>query len=153
MDQTKPDTLTPEIKEEFETMYRKERMLEQKFATERQCVACKVVSAALFAGAGLFHGYRMSRIWSLYPLREKVFNVAALGFFGAVAVANLNAANQIYLGQTMQVVETRPSIFRRLTGQVDPLSPDDRIKYLEKLIKIEEEKEELARQIKQASIK
>ncbi len=93
MDQNKTDSLTPEIKEEFESLYRRERMLEQKFATEKQCVVCKLVSAVLFAGAGVFHGYRISRIWSLYPMREKVFNVAAIGFFGAVALANLNAAN------------------------------------------------------------
>lgn len=152
MSADKPDQpvtayLTPKVREEFESAYRKERLLENKLATEKQCVLCKVVSATLFLGAGLFHGYRMSTIWSLYPLREKVFNLAAVSFFGAVAASNLNAAYQIHLGQTMQTVETRPSFYRRLTGQ--GITADDRIQYLEKLIKIEEEKEELARQIKE----
>jgi len=48
----------------------------------------------------------------------------------------------------MQTIETRPSIYRRLTGQ--GITADDRIQYLEKLIKIEEEKEELAKHIKEA---
>lgn len=147
----KPATayLTPTVREEFESAYRKERLMENKLATEKQCVLCKVVSAALFLGAGLFHGYRVSTIWSLYPLREKAFNLAAVGFFGAVAVANLNAAYNIHLGQTMQTIETRPSIYRRLTGQ--GITADDRIQYLEKLIKIEEEKEDLAKLAKQIS--
>jgi hypothetical protein len=97
MSADKPDQpvtayLTPKVREEFESTYRRERLLENKLATEKQCVLCKVISAALFLGAGLFHGYRVSTIWSLYPFREKVFNLAAVGFFGTVALANLNAA-------------------------------------------------------------
>jgi hypothetical protein len=44
----------------------------------------------------------------------------------------------------MMVVEARPSLYDRLTGNVQ-LSPKERYEYLEKLIKIEEEKEQMAK--------
>ncbi len=84
---------------------------------------CKLVSGTLFLGAGVFHGYRVRQLWSFYKLKDKVFNVFALGVIAAIGLANYNAGYQIYLGQTMQTVEMRPSILKRLTGQGMELTP------------------------------
>jgi hypothetical protein len=48
----------------------------------------------------------------------------------------------------MILIETRPSLYDRLTGNVQ-LSPRERQEYMEKLLKIEEEKEEMARLAKE----
>ncbi len=77
---------------------------------------CKVVSGFAFTGLGLFHAYRVKNLWKFYPLKEKVFNVFGIFILGAIAAANFNAGYQIRMGQTMQLIEYRPSLLTRLTG-------------------------------------
>lgn len=83
-------------------------------------------------------------------MREKLFNIGAVGVLFGIAALNANAGREMYQGQNMMVIETRPSILRRLTGQVE-LSPADRAAYLEKLIRIEEEKEQMQKVYKEAT--
>lgn len=85
-------------------------------ASDQQCVLCKVVSGCAFGAFALFHAYRVKNLWKFYPIKEKVFNVFGIFFLGAIAAANFNAGYQIRMGQTMQLVEYRPSLMTRLTG-------------------------------------
>ena len=118
-------------------------MLSNKIVTDKQCFLCKAVSSAIFAGAGIFHGVRMASLWRFYPFIEKSFNLAALTFLFGVSAANANAGYQIYMGQNMMLVQqSRPSILSRLTGNVE-MSPEERYAYLDQLIRMEEEKEQV----------
>jgi hypothetical protein len=132
------------VRDAFESQYRKERMIESKLNNERQCYMCKGVSALLFTGGALFHAYRVQSLWKFFPLREKVFNLGAFGLLVGIAALNVKAGYEIYMGKNMMIVEARPSLYDRLTGNVQ-LTPQQRQEYLEKLIKIEEEKEEMAK--------
>ena len=112
-----PDNyLPPSLKEEFESNYRKERLLNNKVASDQQCVLCKVVSGTAFGAFALFHAYRVKNLWRFYPMKEKVFNVFGIFFLVGIAAANFNAGYQIRMGQTMQLIEYRPSLMTRLTG-------------------------------------
>lgn len=114
--------MSPELVNELETLYRKEKAMNNRIIHEKSCLMCKVVSGTLFLGMGAFHGYRVYGLWNNYPVREKIFNVAAIGFLMLISAANYNAAYQTYLGKTMQMIEYRPSILRRLTqGTMSPL--------------------------------
>lgn len=94
-----PDNyVTPRLLEEFESQYRKEKLLTNKIANDQQCVLCKLVSGTLFLGFGLFHAYRVKNLWSYYPGREKAFNLAALGVIFGLTALSYNAAYQIYMG-------------------------------------------------------
>ena len=108
---------------------------------------CKVVSGTAFAGAGIFHAYRVKNLWNFYPVREKVFNIFGLFLLAGISAANFNAAYQIRMGQTMQLIEYRPSLLSRLTGgasaingNLQNMNPKQRQEYLEYLIRLEEEK-------------
>lgn len=59
---------------------------------------CKLVSGTFFLIAGGLHGYRVSTIWKFYPMREKIFNIGAVGFLVAIAGLSYNAAYQTYMG-------------------------------------------------------
>lgn len=117
------DYVTPRLLEEFESQYRKEQLLTNKITNDKQCVLCKAVSGTLFGGFAMFHAFRVKNLWSFYPAREKVFNLVALGLLLALSGASFNAAYEIHMGQTMQHIEMRPPIWRRLTGQMDYISP------------------------------
>ncbi|TNV82222.1 hypothetical protein FGO68_gene9450 [Halteria grandinella] len=136
------DYMNPQVREVFESQYRKERMLESKLDNEKQCYMCKGVSALMFTGGALFHAYRVQQLWKFYPFREKVFNLGAFFLLVGIAGLNMKAGYEIYMGKNMMIVEARPSLYDRLTGNVQ-LSPQQRQDYLEKLIKIEEEKEQM----------
>ncbi len=86
------DFITPRLAEEFESVYRKEQLMTNKIMNDRQCVLCKVVSGTLFAGFGLFHAYRVKSLWTFFPLREKVFNLFALGVVFLLSGLSFNAA-------------------------------------------------------------
>lgn len=101
---------------------------------------CKFVTGALFAAGGFFHAYRVKDLWKFYPAKEKLFNIVALGGIFALSALSFNAGYEIYMGKNMIPVEMRPSYLARLTGNVQ-LSPQQKYEYLEKLIKLEEEKE------------
>lgn len=73
-------------------MYRKELLMNNKILNEKQCLACKIISGALFFGFGSFHALRVVSLWKLYPLKEKIFNTCAIGFLYIISLANLNAA-------------------------------------------------------------
>lgn len=75
-----------------------------------------MVSGLAFTGLGLFHAYRVKNLWRFYPLKEKIFNVFGILLVGGIAAANFNAGYQIRMGQTMQLIEYRPSLMTRLTG-------------------------------------
>ena len=106
------------------------------------------MSGALFGGFGAFHAYRMTTLWSFYPAKEKVFNLAALGVIFLLSSLSFTAAWQIHQGQTMQHITMQPPIWRRLTGQMDYVTPQDRQAYLEKMIKLEEEREQVVKMLK-----
>lgn len=110
MNEDKFAYLSPELREEFESAYRKEKLLNNKILNDKQCVMCKGVSALLFAGAGAFHGVRVYQLWKFYPAREKVFNLVALGVLFGFSAANAFAGKEIYMGKNMMSVETRPSL-------------------------------------------
>ena len=93
-----------------------------KIVNDRECYMCKGVSAALFTAGALFHGYRVKSIWPHLPGKERFFNVGAFLLLMAIAGANANAAVEIYGGKNFKQIESRPSILRRLTGNVE-LSP------------------------------
>ena len=94
-----PDNyVTPRLLEEFESQYRKEKLMQNKLTNDRQCALCKIVSGTLFGGFGLFHAYRVVKLWSYYPLREKVFNVVALGVIFMLSSLSYNAGYQIHMG-------------------------------------------------------
>ena len=97
--------VTPRLLEEFESHYRKEKLFQNKLNNDKQCALCKAVSGTLFGGFGLFHAYRMKNLWSFYPAKEKVFNLAALGVIFLLSSLSFNAAIQIHQGQTMQHIE------------------------------------------------
>ncbi len=106
-----------------------------------------MVSGTAFAGAAIFHGVRVKSLWNFYPVKEKVFNLFGLLFLAGISAANYNAAYQIKMGQTMQLIEYRPSLLSRLTGgaaaingNLQSMNPKQRQEYLEYLIKLEEEK-------------
>jgi hypothetical protein len=87
-----PDNYLPQsLKEEYESNYRKERLLNNKVASDQQCVLCKVVSGCAFGAFALFHAYRVKNLWSFYPMKEKVFNIFGLFLIGGLAAANFNA--------------------------------------------------------------
>ena len=48
------------VNEEFEQMYKKEKMLKQKIIYEKQCMTCKIIAGTLFLGGTVFHGFRIS---------------------------------------------------------------------------------------------
>lgn len=48
---------------EIEAFQLQEELLQRKQMTERQCVACKAVSAVIFLGIGAFHGVRAAQLW------------------------------------------------------------------------------------------
>ena len=48
----------------------------------------------------------------------------------------------------MQHITMQPPIWRRLTGQMDYVTPQDRQAYLEKMIKLEEERELVGKMLK-----
>ena len=106
------------------------------------------MTGTLFGGFGFFHAYRMKNLWSFYPAKEKVFNLAALGAIFLLSSLSFNAAYQIHQGQTMQHIEMQPPIWRRLTGQIDYITPQDRQAYLEKMIKLEEERVQVEKMLK-----
>lgn len=142
------DYLSPEIREKFDSMYRKERLMSNKIIYQKQCVLCKCVSGTFFAALGAFQAWRTKSLWSFYPPKEKAFNVFGALLLFAIAGANFNAGYQSYMGKSMQLVEMRPSLYQRLTGQVE-MSPSERQKYLETLIKYEEEKAEVSQLLKE----
>lgn len=78
--------------DQFESQYRKERLMNNKMRSEKECLYCKIGSGIFFFGFGLFHAFRISSIWKFYPRKEKLFNLAALGFLFTVSGANFNAA-------------------------------------------------------------
>ena len=90
--------------------------MKNKILTEKSCLSCKVISGLIFFAFGSFQVFRVKNLWRYYPRREKVFNIFAIGLIYTISAANFNAAYQTYLGKTMQLIEMRPSIFRRLTG-------------------------------------
>jgi hypothetical protein len=63
-----------------------------KIMTEKECVYCKVGSGLVFLGFSAFHGFRMYNIWKFYPMKDKVFNLFALGVLLMISGANFNAA-------------------------------------------------------------
>ena len=91
-------------------------MLKQKVVYEKQCVGCKVGAGLLFGGMAGFHGFRVVSIWKMFPLKEKIFNVFALGLLGAFSVFNFGQAKQIWMGKNMQLIEYRPSVSERMSS-------------------------------------
>jgi len=57
-----------------------------------------VVSGVLFGGFALAHTFRVKNLWPFYPMREKIFNIVALGLIYGLSAASFNAANQIHKG-------------------------------------------------------
>lgn len=96
--------------------------MENKIASDKQCYLCKFVTGMLFAGGGLFHAYRVANLWRYYPMKEKAFNLFGLAGIFALSALSFNAGYEIYMGKNMMLVEMRPSLLNRLTGNVQ-LSP------------------------------
>eukprot|EP00347_Sterkiella_histriomuscorum_P015225 403357832 len=143
------ESLSPELREEFESKFRKEQMMRNKIETQKSCTTCKLVSGSLFLGAGALHGYRVSTIWSFYPLREKFFNIFAVGILLGIAGLNYKAAADTYMGKSLQVpIEYRPSVGRRLSESFNILSGGSQ-KNIEQQLRMEEEKMEISRHIQE----
>ena len=85
--------------DQFESMYRKEQMLNQRVTYEKQCGWCKVIGGILFGGLGAFHGFRVRMIWSQFPMKEKAFNVLAVGMLGLFSAFNFCKAYEIQMGK------------------------------------------------------
>lgn len=109
---------TMSMESQLESMYRKEQMLAQKVVYEKQCIGCKIGAGLLFGGMAGFHAFRVTSIWKMFPLKEKVFNLFAVGLLGTFSAFNLTQAKHIWLGKEMQLVEYRPSVSERLTSGV-----------------------------------
>ena len=104
------------MEEQLESMYRKEQMLNQKVVYEKQCVGCKIGAGFFFGGMATFHGARVFSIWKMFPLKEKCFNVFAIGLLGMFSAFSFMQAKPIWNGKNMQLVEYRPSVSERLSG-------------------------------------
>lgn len=92
------EALSPDLIKELDSLYRKERALNNKVLNDKQCLTCKIIGGVLFFGAGTIHAFRVLDLWPCYPRREKIFNILAVGFLYLISGANFNAAYQTYLG-------------------------------------------------------
>ena len=98
------------VNEEFDQMYRKEKMLKQKIIYDKQCTSCKLIAGSLFMGATTFHAWRISQIWKFYRTPEKAFNVFMIGVLASISLLNFNAAYEIHSGKNMKMEESRPDV-------------------------------------------
>lgn len=120
-----------------------------KVLNEKECYMCKLISAGLFTGIAGFHFYRVKALWRKFPVKEKIFNTMAIGFLLGISLLNVNAAVQIVKGQRLMLDDVRPSLFRRLSGE---LSLKQKQELLDRQIELEEEKMKLLKMVsKEAS--
>jgi len=84
--------------------------MENKLLYDKQCFWCKFITGGLFVIGGTVHAARVASLWKFYPLKEKIFNVLAVGFIYGIGYLSFNAGYQIYMGKSMEIIEYRPSL-------------------------------------------
>ena len=100
--------------EAAESNERKSVMLTRHVTYEKQCLLCKLVAGTGFVGFAGFNIFRTRSQWTYMHLKDKVFNVFAIGFIFGLAGLNYMLAYRIKMGQQMDLIELRPSYSERL---------------------------------------
>ena len=79
-------------------------------------------------------------------LKDKVFNVTAIGVLFGIAALNWIQGYNIHLGQNMELIELRPSYSARLRQSYDlyNMSPQEKQEFLKEQLAVEEEKAEVS---------
>ena len=126
-------------------------MLARHVTYEKECLLCKVVSGTAFGAFGAFNIWRASSVWSYMGIRDKAFNVVAISFVFMLSAMSYNYAYRIHMGQKMELIELRPSYTARFSESFRfmRMSPEEKQEYLEEQIKIEEEKAEVQRYLRE----
>ena len=88
-------------------------MLTRHVTYEKQCLLCKVVAGTGFLGLAAFNFWRTRSLFPYMQLKDKVFNVMAIGTVFGIGLLNYNLAYQIHMGQQMDLIEYRPSYSER----------------------------------------
>ena len=84
-------------------------------------------------------------MWGYMNVRDRVFNVGAIGLIFGIAGLNYLYGYRIYMGQQMELIELRPSYSERfrVSYRLMKMSPEEKQAFLEEQLRHEEEKAEV----------
>ena len=69
--------------------------MRNKIVNTGNCMLCKIGSGLAFSAYAAFLSGRAYKLWPVFPLKERVFNVCGIGFVMLIALAQFNASYNV----------------------------------------------------------